>query len=373
MNLYIQYVVAILVIATLVLTALFAGTVLYHRYTGLSRSQAAMLWLLAMMAGILWFAISHEREPITYGRPSTGLSRSVFQVLLPLLAIPFVMRLYRKWIGGHLTEAEKMPGVEGVRAWLGMGNTLCATAIPLCLWGGFGYSPAGMLALTYGLLLAYPLLQIASQSAEPVPAVPAEDLSSEREKVLELLEAGRITADETAELLNALGHSAAPPARSATGISQPRKLVLAGACLLLAGFFLPWFVINPGQMVNEVASQFQQNMNAMLPQQTMLQGNLPNLNFDMGTMSIHAGNIAHGLGWWVLGLGIAAAVLPFFATTLEAAMQKKIILAALGAGGFILIYLLSDTFKYVSVGILLALVGYALELVGTLKERPLAR
>jgi hypothetical protein len=35
----------------------------------------------------------------------------------------------------------------------------------------------------------------------------------------------------------------------------------------------------------------------------------------------------------------------------------------------LLIYLLSDAIRYVSIGVILALAGYALEFVGTLKER----
>ena len=66
-------------------------------------------------------------------------------------------------------------------------------------------------------------------------------------------------------------------------------------------------------------------------------------------------------------------MLPFFATTLESATQKKVILTALGVGVFLLIYLLSNALRYANLGVLLALAGYALEVVGTLKERPSAR
>jgi hypothetical protein len=41
-----------------------------------------------------------------------------------------------------------------------------------------------LLALTFGALLAYPLLNMASDSAQPAAAVPVEDMSKEREKVL---------------------------------------------------------------------------------------------------------------------------------------------------------------------------------------------
>jgi hypothetical protein len=282
--------------------------------------------------------------------------------LLLLLAVPFVTRLYRKWIGSHLTEAEKLPGIAGVRAWLGVGNIICAVLIPICVWAISGFSPFAIMALTFGLLLAYPLLNMASHQTQPAPVYPTEDLSSEREKVLQLLEAGKISAVESAELLNALGHSAPPPPKPAAEINPQRKMVLLGAALLLIGFFLPWFSINPGEEMNRVFSQFQQNMNIV--QQMRMNEN---------TVRVSGGDIGHGLGWWILLLGIGAAVLPFFATTLEAAMQKKIILAALGIGAILLIYTLSDAIRYVSFGILLVLAGYVLEVVGTLKERPAAR
>ncbi len=292
-------------------------------------------------------------------------------IMLSFLSAPFVVRLYRKWIGGHLTEAEKLPGIDGVRAWFGVGNIICAGLIPICVWQVFGYSPIGILALTFGALLVYPLLNMASDSAQPATAVPAEDLSREREKVLQLLEAGKISPVESAELLNALAHSAPPPApKPAAELNPQRKLVLVGATVLLLGFFLPWFAIKPNAVANEMTAQFQQNMNRMMPGNAMPQ---MNLSLPDTTVQVHAGDIPHGLGWWILALGMVAAVLPFFATTLESSMQKKIILAALGVGAILLIYLLSDTLRYVSLGILLALAGYVLEVVGTLKERPAVR
>jgi hypothetical protein len=222
-------------------------------------------------------------------------------------------------------------------------------------------------AFTFGLLLAYPLLNLASHPARPAPAGPVEDLSGEREKVLQLLEAGKINAVESAELLNALSPGAPPPPPPVAEFNPQRKMVLLGAVLLLAGFFLPWFSLDPSAMVNDLAAQFQQSMGGLMPANV-----LPHINLPGGTVQIRAGDLAHGLGWWILALGMGAAVLPFFATTLAASMQKKIILAALGVGVILLIYLLSDSIKYVSYGLLPVLAGYALEVVGTLKERPAA-
>ena len=357
-------------IPILFILVITVSTGLYRCYTGLKFLQSALLCILAAGLGIA-LAVYVDNS-FHYGPASRDREPFVIccAVLLPLLTMPFAVLLYRKWIGGHLTEAEKLPGIDGVRAWLGVDNVICAGLIPICVWQVFGYSPIGILALTFGALLAYPLLNMASDSAQPATAVPAEDLSKERDKVLQLLEAGKISPVESAELLNALAHSAPPPApKPAAEINPQRKLVLVGAAVLLAGFFLPWFAIKPNAEANEMTAQFQRSMNQMMPGNTMPQ---INLSLPDTTVQVHAGDIPHGLGWWILALGIAAAVLPFFATTLESSMQKKIILAALGVGAILLIYLLSDTLRYVGFGILLALAGYVLEVVGTVKERPAA-
>ena len=352
-----------------------AGMIIYRRQTGLSLWQSFFLSVLA--AGVAALAVAYEASKPIYRRSDSFYDNQVFLLvcagLLPLLALPFLIQLYRKWIGGHLTDAEKLPGMDGVRAWLTPGNLICAVLIPICVWRIFDVSLPVLFALTFGLLLAYPVFNMATASPQPAPAIPPEDLSAEREKVLQLLEAGKITADETAELLNALGQSVPPPVPKAVemGMSPQRKIVLLGALLLLIGFFLPWFKVNLGQAMDEATSQIQQMMGSVMPANVV-----PQLNFSSNTsvvQVVQGGNIPHGLGWWILVLGIGAAVLPFFTTNLKADLQKKAILAALAVGTFLLIYLLSDTLRYVSIGVILALAGYALEFVGTLKERPAAR
>jgi hypothetical protein len=294
-------------------------------------------------------------------------------ILFPLLVVPFTTRLYCKLIGGHLTEAEKLPNAGGVRAWLGTGNVLCAALIPVCVNQLFDLPFIAMMTLTFGLLLAYPLLNIAARSAQPA-AAPTEDLSHEREKVLRLLELGKITADESAELLNALGHTAASPRVKPTGeITAHRKIILLGAALVLIGFFLPWISVNPAEEANRLQSQLQQSMNQQMPVNLPVTMNPPTFSQSGWTIRLCGGDIAHGLGWWILLLGIAAAVLPFFATNLSGELQKKVTLGCLGAGAIILIYLFTNNLRYVSVGILFGLAGYILELIGTLQERPLAR
>ncbi len=365
-----------LIIVTLFVLAFLGESFAYRRYTGLSRWQSVGLGVLAAVLAGICVAIGNERNDRQYshGFGSTPLLFWGHTALLPLLAVPFIVRLYHKWIGGQLTDAEKLPGMDGVRAWLGFGNLICAMLIPICAWRTFGVSLPAMFALTFGLLLAYPVFNLASAAPQPAPAGPTDDLSAEREKVLQLLEAGKITADESADLLNALGQSVPrrPFPAAETELSPQRKIVLLGAALLLIGFILPWFVVNPGAEANEIIAKLQEGM------QISTGSWLPHMNFSLptGTAQVHAGDLRNGLGWWVLLLGIGAAVLPFFATTLKAQTQKKVVIAALAIGAFLLVYLLSMMdwpLGKISMGFILALAGYSLEIVGTLKERPAAR
>ena len=116
-------------------------------------------------------------------------------------------------------------------------------------------------------------------------------------------------------------------------------------------------------MLNESMEQFLQMMpREQLPQiSTML---------NTGTVAVHAGDLKNGLGWFILALGVGVAMLPIFAPQLKADLLKKLILGALAVGAFLLVYVLSDAVRYASLGIILALAGYALEFIGTLKERP---
>lgn len=363
----------ILIGAVILIAAVaWLGIALYRRYTGLSRGKAALLWLLgvALAVGFTMYEQAHNEihnYRNIFGGPTT-LGALVCASFLPLLGLPFLVRLHRKWIGGQVTEAEKLPGIDGVRAWLGAGNIICATLLAICLTNLFDLRFLAALALTFGLLLIYPFLKTATHAAPLAPAAPLEDLSNEREKVLQLLESGRITADESAELLNALGQSVPTrlPAAKEMEMTPQRKLVLLGAALLLIGFFLPWFSIN----LNAEVTAAQEAVQQQLPHMPNLQLNLPQL---ASTTRVTGGDIGHGLGWWVLLLGIAAAILPFFATNLNGPMQKKVMLACLGVGAVILVYLFTDNLRCVSIGILAGLAGYALELIGTMRERPALR
>jgi hypothetical protein len=366
-----SHVFASAIAVAVILSLIILGANLYGRYLHISRGKTALLLLAAVLAAVgfgVWRANVLERTQAIFNFGDRDLDEALpvgFAALLPLAAVPFLAKLYLTWIAGAATDAEKAPGMEGVRAWLRGGNLVCAVLISICLWLGFGYSFWAPVALALMALLAFPILNmVLATSAPQAPAPNTNTLAPERERVLKMLDDGKITAQESAELLNALGHTAQPRAPQST---QPphRRLVWIGAAVLLVGFFLPWFTVNT---VN-----FRQAMNDMTRQMPMAQG-MPNLGGMMpqgGTLYIAAGDIPHGLGWCVLVLGIVAAVLPFMAANLDSQTCQKACLVALGAGAIILLYLFTQNLRFVGVGILLGLAGYALEFVGVLKARQL--
>ncbi len=176
--------------------------------------------LLGFGAWLCAAAVTEDRLGLLGGRRKRLVGQSTLQSdlsglcagLLIVFGVPFAVRLYGKWLGNSLDEREKASGVDGVRAWLSGWNVFLVVAISLCAWRGFEYSFWGVLAMTTGLLLAYPAVRALSTAGEspPAAATPAADLSDEREGVLKLLEEGKITAEEGAELLSALSETVPP-------------------------------------------------------------------------------------------------------------------------------------------------------------------
>lgn len=311
------------------------------------------------------------RIPVEFrdgGKPQLVLSVAMAG-LTAMLIVPLLIRMYRKWTGTLLTDRERLAGVEGVRAWLGGGNLVLAAMIALAGWVGLGYSFWAILALAVGLLLAYPVFNLIARPDRPQPAAAQApvDLSGQRERVLKLLEDGKITAEEGAELLNALADSARPsqPGPHVT-TTKGRKLALVGAAAVLVGFFLPWFSVNLGQEMSRLSAM-----------QRPLSG-LPSLNGSgapqmpveiRGTHSVSGGDVKNGLGWIVLLLAVAAAVMPYVAAGVKPQLAWTLSLVGLAGGGVILLYLLTQGMRYVSVGLIVALAGYVLEFMGVGMDR----
>ena len=207
-------------------------------------------------------------------------------------------------------------------------------------------------------------------SQPPTPVDPGMDtLVPERERILKMLDDGKITAQESADLLNALGHAAsACPIRPAPAVRTHHRLALVGGALLLIGFFLPWFsVLNIGNELSRRMGSMQQSMG--------LSFGMPN---DPGLKPEYRHDQYRGRrhrtwhwGWIILLLGLAAAVLPYGRHQSGSPRPVAVTVAVLSLGVIILLYLLSDSLRFASVGILLVLAGYALQFIGILKQRPM--
>lgn len=207
-----------------------------------------------------------------------------------------------------------------------------------------------------------------AQDANSPPPGPGENPASERDRVLRMLEAGKITAQESAELLSALSHATSGTIiRRETKYGAHVKMSFVGAALVLIGFFLPWFRFNLATEMQHAMSQLGGAGNGTFGGSAggnAFPGGFPR----NAIVSVAGGDIKSGLGWIVLLLGLAAAILPYLVSNLDSEMLRKIKLAALGIGGLILIYLAVEGIRGIFVGILAVAVGYGLEIYGTLKE-----
>ena len=355
--------------------AVFFSLGFCRRFTGLERKHAAIVWIGSLiLAGALTAYRIEQMENVL--RSAHGQQEVKYTIMLAsgFLLIPAIAllaaKLYHRWIGGQFTAEEKLPGADGVRAWLRGGNLIVAALIPLFAWLGYDWSFPVILLVTMGALLAYPLLNFSHSAPASAPEAPKPpETSAERERILKMVEDGKITAADSATLLASLGP--VPRANAPGGAMTPaRKLVCAGAALVMIGFFLPWYSFNAGDEVTHGVNELAGQLGKMMPD---VHGVLPNagLPFGFNTPSIHAngGAMPHGLGWIALVLAVAAAVLPLIAPTMVRQTQRTLTFVALGAGAFTVIYLLTQDARHAGIGMMLAIAGYALEFAGTIRER----
>lgn len=364
-----------LVGAALILAAVLVGLSIlsFTRYLRPHAKMAFLAWGIAVLMGIGMGVHGFDRY-MAHGQRGHELLQvqlMTSRIVLGFFLVPFLFKLYLKWICGELSPEEKAPNQDGIRAWLRGGNLICSLGIACCAWLGFDYSFWGVLVLTIGLLVAYPLFNLVSQSPSTENAHtpgPAGDLSVEREKIFQLLESGKITASESADLLNALGESVKQTTQHsgwASALNHAQKMILAGGVLVLLSFFLPWFSVYPRLEMNQLIQQTQ----SMMPESSGIPKVSPDFNMVPESLKIHGGDIHHGLGWLVLLLAAGAIALPHLATHMNRRTQWNISIVLLGMGAFVTIYLFAGNLRFVSIGILLALLGYLLVITGFMKQR----
>ncbi|MGV3532536.1 MAG: SHOCT-like domain-containing protein [Chthoniobacteraceae bacterium] len=353
----------------------------YVRYSAIPKERALVLWVSTLVLTIGWFALFVARGGDRRMRNEDEALMIISAALCFIIAVPFVVRLWSKWVQGNLTEAERSPGAVGWRAWFRGGNIIVALLVAVLAWKGFMISLPLMLLATFGALAVYPAILSASEtpasSAEP-PPYPADNLSTEREKVLSMLEAGKISAEESAELLTALGATVRHAQPLPVAMTSAQRLVLVGAAVLLIGFFLPWLVFNPGKELNQMMGNITTQMQNMVPPgMTMPQG-MPDFqtitNHGMSSpmnveVQIAGGSVGKGLGWMALGLGLLAALLPYFARAMDYPTQRLVRFLALGGGAAIILYLITAAPRSIGIGLIVAAVGVGLEFIGVSREQ----
>jgi hypothetical protein len=334
------------------------GICLLRNYAGLRGRKLAGAFIIA--AATSFYAAAIPFSPMrqtNVGRDilmTRVFSFSAFVVLL----IAFSVRLYGKWLDGKLTEAEKTPGTVGLRAWLSPANLAVVGLLAFTGWLSLNIVPGLFIVLLVGALAAWPLL-----NTEQPPAVsPSRDtLSPEREKVIAMLEAGKITAEESTELLNALGASAPARASVRAPLTASSRLVLIGATLVLVGFFLPWFSFSPAGELSRIMGDFRSS-GFPVPEMPAVGSPAEHV------IQVFGGNVANGLGWAVLVLALVTALLPHLSHATEPATQRTVRLLALGAGTILVIYLATQSLRAVAFGLCITIAGYALEWVGLTRD-----
>ena len=355
----------------------------FRKYTGLSRRNAFLALIASAIAGgvRIYFLAEAARHSVNRNN-ETGFNISFIAAgQLTVFLTAFVLRLWGRWIGGLATDAERQPGVAGIGAWFCASNVFVGVMVVLGLWLGEGVSALLGTVIVGALLAAYPVLRM--ESAPIAPAAVPVDLSAEREKILTMLQAGKLTADESAELLQALSATAkqaASPVRQVP-LTGGQRFLLIGAGLVLLGFFLPWFTVNLGKEANRMMGEVMPQMGAQfsspfggnmeLPQGVQFPDLGKVMKLQTADISIRGADISNGLGWVILLLAATAALLPYVATTLDAATTRTARLICLGLGAVMVLYLLTSNIRLVSLGLILVVAGYALQIAGVLRaQRP---
>ncbi|XHR27379.1 MAG: hypothetical protein ACFUZC_15700 [Chthoniobacteraceae bacterium] len=176
---------------------------------------------------------------------------------------------------------------------------------------------------------------------------------TERQKVLELIETGRITPADGVELLKALQSQEPEKVIRLPGLS------VIGTALVVIGFFLPWAKVTPifqlrrmlgkvdasGNFVDEIISQ-------MPP------------DFRYLRVPISGADINFGAGWQILLLGLAAALLILWPCEVDAKIRRWIRAVLLGIGsvllGMLWVEALQIEWQMIGYGVFVVSAGFVL-------------
>jgi hypothetical protein len=367
---------SLIALIALVVATSFASGILFAFFFRV-RVGSTVLWPLLLNI-LLTFALATYSNstsiPLGANLPNRALfeqqpALAIISLFLTVnIALALLIKLYLAAIMNKLTPEERAPGVAGLREWLSIPNVLVVLLFAAGTYFSFGWNFPGMLILGFSLLLIYPLVNTLGQPASPIalPQAPAE----ERQRVLALVEAGKITADDGTELLTALAQSQAAQVGAPSMINGPRRIMMLGAAIVMVGFLLPWFTVNAGQAVSTMQQAFSQ-MTAVQQASGLSPSISPaTVAFQI---TVRGGDVRNGLGWITLAAGLGSAGLPFFWAPHQSNRQhqRNTVFAALAIGSVTLLYLLSSSFNSVTsieLGFVFVMAGYLLLWFGAIRN-----
>jgi hypothetical protein len=161
--------------------------------------------------------------------------------------------------------------------------------------------------------------------------------ASERARILQMVEAGKISTDEGKELLNALGNSTA--LKGQEKFSRADAVMLIGVALVVLGFFLPWLYVSMPNLPG-------------FPQYTNVVGNQD--GYQMGAM-----------GWTVFIIALVSAV-PVFVTPknfLYKILMLQMFLLIIGIA--LVISILVRVGSHLGAGLVVCLIGFLVAFVAS--------
>jgi hypothetical protein len=364
-------------IAAVPLTGLFLAPVvtpILMRYLDRGLLKAFGISLAASIIGVVTFFYAAQQSNMSGKMIERNLLMFSGKGLIMLFVVPFAFNLYRKWVLAEMSDAEKQANGDGIRAWLSLGNIVCCLGIAVLAMTAYSMSFLTVLLATLALTVAYPIILMLDQpsavvqqstdsAGPPSSQKHHENLNRERDKILALLENGKITPEESAELLNALSTSSPLSARANDPLYrmiQENRLVVLGSLLLLVGFFLPWFSFSPQGMMQQAQNQMNNMMGNTPMGKQMAQLNI--INFS-------GADIQHGLGILVLLMALAALALQAMDLGLSAINQRKATIITLAVGTITIFFVFAKGVSGVSYGLIVVLIGYLLEWAGVFKTQ----
>ena len=241
----------------------------YKAYLRMRVLWALLFAALALAGGIawLWGTAGHVLDNAAWPLMNENAvvhneSRTVVFFVTFCMGVGLLTKVFRAWIMDLASAAEREPNGKGVRAWLSPMNVITGMLIVVGTYFSMGWRVWETALGVLGLLLAYPLLNCVLKG-DSTMRDNAQAAAEERRRVLALVEAGKITADDGAELIGALGQSRVGEGMRVEErgvVTGNRRVMLLGAALVLVGFCLPWMAVNLGARVNEMVGGMQEQM-----------------------------------------------------------------------------------------------------------------